>query len=276
MSTIDNAADTERFHRWQLDRLSAYESSPVLFGNGPSDVTVVTYFFRPEETAAKLFPYTKCAILETWRHCGTMKTVIVSHALTRPVEEFAKRFPDWIDVQVEPALKPRPPGDIASMSVDCNSRLHARFSTPWVLIVQDDGFPLRPGLEEFLGKWDYIGAPLNGKDDWITRRLLKTSNLAVNGGFSIRSHAICQEASRLWNAGWKHIPDCYLTQEDYFYARFLPRWVKSYDRRFRFASVDEASLFSVELAALPDSMPFGFHSAAAFCRILDRFSPSRS
>lgn len=276
MSTIDNAADAERFRRWQLDKLAACPDCSLSFKRGPSDVTVVTYFFRPEETAERLFPYTKCAILETWRHCGAMKTVIVSHAVLPPVAEFAEKFPERVEIQVEPTLKPRPPGDIHSMSVDCNSRLHARFSTPWVLIVQDDGFPLRPGLEEFLGKWDYVGAPLNGKDDWITRRLLKTSNLAVNGGFSLRSRAICQEASRLWNAGWKHLPACYLSQEDYFYARLLPRWVKSYDRRFRFASVDEASRFSVELADLPDTMPFGFHSAAAFCRILDRFFPSKA
>lgn len=271
MSTIDNSTDIERLHSWQRGRLAFYEANPPSFGKGPDGVTVVTYFFRPEETAAERFPFAKCAILETWRHCGTMKTVIVSHALTKPVAEFANQFPELVEVQVEPALRPKPPGDIESMSVDCISRLHNRFSTPAVLIVQDDGFPLRSGLEDFLGKWDYIGAPFTGNDDWITRRLLKTSNLVGNGGFCLRSRAICQEASRLWNAGWKHLPSCYLIQEDYFYARLLPRWVKSYDRRFGFASVDEASRFSVEWAALPNAMPFGFHSAAAFCRIQDRF-----
>ena len=157
------------------------------------------------------------------------------------------------------------------MSVDCISRLHKRFSTPEVLIIQDDGFPLRPGLEEFLGKSDYIGAPWRGDDDWITRRLLKTSNLVGNGGFSLRSHAICEEASRLWNAGWRHIPSCYLRQEDFFYARLLPKWSRSYQRKIHFAPMEAAVRFSVEWSSIPDSMPFGFHSAAAFRRVKEKF-----
>ena len=267
MSMTDSESDAEHLRRWQRERLAAYEASPPSFGKGPAGVTIVSYFFRPEETAAERFPYVKCGILETWRHCGMMKTVIVSHTLTQPVAEFANRFPEWVEVQVEPSLKPRPPGDIESMSVDCISKLHERFATPEVLIVQDDGFPLRPGLEEFLGKWDYVGAPWPGRDDWITRRLLKTSNLVGNGGFSLRSKAICQEASRLWNAGWHRLPRCYLMQEDIFFTRFLPRWSGHYRNRFRLAPVEDAARFSFERAAAPESLPFGFHSAEAFRRL---------
>ena len=213
MSTVDNNNDMEFLRRWQRAKLSEYGAEAPSFKPGPSGVTVLTYFFRPRETADSYFPYTKCALYETWRLCGAMKTVIVSHEITPPVAEFANRFSDLVEVQVEPSLKSNPPGDVDSMSTDCNANLHKRFSTPEVLIVQDDGFPLRPGLEEFLGRWDFVGAPWPGRDDWITRRLLKTSNLVGNGGFSLRSKAICQEASRLWNAGWHRLPRCYLMQE---------------------------------------------------------------
>lgn len=267
MGTLDNHENLERLHRWQRARLDAYGDGVPFSKKGPDGITVLTYFFRPAETAETLFPFTKCAIYETWRHFGSMKAVVVTHAPTRPVLEFANRFPGLVEVQVEPTLRPVPPRDVESMSVDCISRLHERFSTPEVLIVQDDGFPLRPGIEEFSGKWDWIGAPFTGDDDWITRRLLKTSNLVGNGGFCLRSRAICEAASKLWKAGWKHLPSCYLIQEDIFYIRLLPRWSRSYAKRFRIAPLEAASRFSLELTQAPGFLPLGFHSAAAFRKL---------
>lgn len=270
MSATDNRDSIEHLHQWQRARLAAYGEDFPDFRKGPTDVTALAYFFRPSETAENHFPHVKCAVLETWRLCGWLKTVFVVHEPTRPVVEFANRFPDWVEIQVEPGLRPRTPGDVASMSRDCISKLHERFATRDLLIVQDDGFPLRPGLEKFLGKWDWIGAPWTGADDWITRRLLKTSNLVGNGGFSLRSKNICQEASRLWKAGWHHLPSCYLMQEDIFFTRFLPRWSRSYRERIRIAPPEDAARFSLEKTAVPDELPFGFHSAEAFVKLESR------
>lgn len=84
-----------------------------------------------------------------------MKTVIVTNDSHRCVTDFAGRF-DNVEVQVESGLIP---GKLESMSIDCLGRLHTRFATPYVLTVQDDGFPLWRGLDEFVGKYDYVGAP---------------------------------------------------------------------------------------------------------------------
>lgn len=270
MSATDNRDSIEHLHQWQRARLAAYGNGEPFSRKGPAGVTILAYFFRPIETASDRFPFTKCALYETWRHCGALKTILVTHEIMPPVAKFANRFPGLVEVQVEPHLKPRSPGDVESMSVDCIARLHERFTTPEVLIVQDDGFPLRPGLEDFLGRWDYVGAPWTGDDDWITRRLLKTSNLVGNGGFSLRSHAICQEASRLWKAGWHHLPSCYLMQEDIFYTRLLPRWSRSYRDKIRIAPPEDAARFSLEKTVVPDELPFGFHSAEAFVKLESR------
>ena len=272
MSATDNREYIKRLHRWQEARLAAYGKALPDFQKGPTDVTALAYFFRPAETAEAYFPYVKCAILETWRNCGWLKTVIVVNEPSRPVVDFANRFPDWVEIRVEPSLKSHGPGDVAFMSRDCNARLHTRFSTNHVLIVQDDGFPLRPGLEEFLEKWDYIGAPWTGQDDWITRRLLRTENLVGNGGFSLRSKTICEEAARRWNGGWNVLPDCYLSQEDIFFTRFLPRWSRSYRKRIRIAPVEVAARFSVEKTSIPNQIPFGFHSAEAFVKLESRLT----
>lgn len=267
MSVTDGQSDILRLREWQRARLAAMGESALPGKTGPTEVTVLAYFFRPPETASVFFPYIKCAVLETWRHCGWLKTVIVVHSPTRPVVEFASRFPKWVEIQSEASLVEKGRGSIPSMSRDCIERLGCRFSTKYVLIVQDDGFPIRPGLEEFTGKWDYVGAPWAGDDDWITRRLLETSNIVGNGGFSLRSREICHEAARLWKAGWRHLPDCYLTQEDIFYTRFLPRWSSGYRAGVHLAPPDVAARFSVERTALPDNLPFGFHSAEAFAKL---------
>ena len=106
MSTNNNRDNVESMKQWQRARLAAYGGEFRPKGPGPSNVTVLAYFFRPVETAETHFPYTKCAIFETWRHCGAMKTVIVSHAVTPPVADFANRYPDLVEIQVEPSLRP--------------------------------------------------------------------------------------------------------------------------------------------------------------------------
>ena len=223
MSTVDNANNVKTLRNWQCARLATYGDSAPLNKKGPDDVTILTYFFRPEETAASFFPYTKCALYETWRHCGAMKTVIVSHAVTPPVAEFADRFPGLVEIQVEPTLRSRPPGDIDSMSMDCNARLHTRFSTKEVLIVQDDGFPVRPSLDRFTGRFDFIGAPMR-RPYWFVQvlgRILR--DWPCNGGFSLRSHKMCRLVSNLWAKKYSGTAFSADQTEDIFYTQTLPR-----------------------------------------------------
>ena len=274
MKTTDNAVDNERLRQWQRARLASYGSGIPSFRPGPADVTVLAYFFRPEEVAAQFFPYVKCALFETWRHCGAMKTVIVSHAMTQPVAEFASRFPGLVEVQIEPSLRPRPPGDIDSMSADCNGRLHTRFSTKYVLIVQDDGFPLRSGLEDYLGKADFLGGPRAFvRCVWwvdLVRRVLH--ECPYNGGFSLRTNRICRLASTHWEKKWKNLHPSHETIEDVFYTTTLPRESLFYRLTVRANRVFLGYDFSIEGEYYPRSVgiPFGFHSAKAFGVVTQR------
>jgi hypothetical protein len=221
-------------------------------------VTVLAYFFRPDDDAAAAFQALKHALCETWRHCGFLHTVIVGNKAFRPVVKFCAEHEN-VELQVEPDLVP---GDIYSMSVDCNSRLYARFTTPYVLIVQDDGYPLRSGLEDFVGKYDFIGAPYV-RDVWWKNLVCRIFNCwTQNGGFSLRSREICEAAAKLWNEKYSKLGKCRDSSEDIFYTRFLPLHERSYRRAFRLATNREALKFSWDAIVpipAPRDLPFGFH-----------------
>ena len=155
-------------------------------------VTVLAYYFRSLKDDGVEFRPLSHAIRETWKHCGRLNTVLVVNEKLPSVVAFAAEHEN-VEIQIEPSLKP---GDIQSMSNDCNGKLHTRFNTPYVLIVQDDGYPLRSGLEKFVGKYDFIGAPYI-RDVWWKNLICGVMGCWVqNGGLSLRSKRICEAAAR--------------------------------------------------------------------------------
>ena len=226
--------------------------------NLENEVTVLAYHFWDDQGYDAAFGRLALAVRETWRHCGQLRTVLVVNK-TRPcIEAFAAENRE-VEVQVEPSLVP---GDINSMSADCNSRLWTRFSTPYVLVIQADGYPLRGGLEEFVGKYDFTGAPYV-RDSWWKNLVCRVLNYWVqNGGFSLRSRRICEAAAKYWNGkyaarGW--FPDA---TEDLYYTKFLPLHEREYRRSFRLATNRESLRFSWDALVpipKPETLPFGFH-----------------
>lgn len=221
-------------------------------------VTILAYTFPQKDAVDVAFGKVRHAILETWRHCGKLKTVLVTSCRFEALNAFAAEN-SQVEIQVESTLRP---GDLHSMSVDCNSRLYSRFSTPYVLIVQDDGYPLRKGLEEFVGKYDFIGAPYV-RDVWWKNLICGFLNCWVqNGGFSLRSRRICEAAANYWNEKYHVLGKCQNATEDLFYTKFLPLHERSYRKRFRLATNRESLLFSWDALvpiAQPEALPFGFH-----------------
>lgn len=263
---VDNQSPLARAELadWRTKRLPVNRAIQA-FVPGPDSVTVIAYHFRPEDSFDASFDAVECAILETWRHCGIMRTSLVVNMTPPSLKAFAERHSPWVRIFENQNLVP---GRIQSMSIDCNANLHRYFETSYALIVQNDGFPLQSGLEEFLGRWDYVGAPMV-RSTPLTRFTRMDAHLAVgNGGFSLRSHHICELASYYWTRTYSHLlPDTSrFVNEDAFYCCTLPLLHRAYRKSVRFATKDEAQAFSYDAVCqpAPAAKPFGFHGPGAF------------
>ena len=208
-----------------------------------------------------MFQWIECSILQTWFVLGSLKTVIVASHDFADVNDFATAHPD-VEVQVAPNLVP---GNIKTMSLDCIKNLYSRFSTPYCLVIQDDGFPLRDALGDFLGKADFWGAPIIS-DGWKRRLAYGIGLGSFNGGFSLRSKALCEHASKNWYSVYRYLfpEDHRHLGEDFYYTtllKFLPStWFK-----YRFPSERDAFRFAFDnldghVSFPSDTIrPFGFH-----------------
>ena len=250
--------------RFSFDRMGGHVTCPTgeikpfgTHGKMP-EVTVLAYHFWGTDGYEEAFGRIEHAFKETWRHCGRLKSVLVVNESAPCVERFASENTN-VEVQIEPSLVP---GKIFTMSADMNGRLYRRFNTPYVLIIQNDGYPLRPGLEEFVGKFDFIGAPYVGLQ-WWKRVVARLTNYHVqNGGFSLRSHAICEAAAKYWNEKYHVLGDCVAASEDIFYTGTLIRKERKYRRSFRLATSRESLEFSWDAAMplpKPKHLSFGYH-----------------
>ena len=250
--------------------LRASEDRGETFRDGSSAVTALAYFFRDAANYDAKFTHLQGALLETWRHCGKLNTVVVTNQVGTALAKFVARYP-WVEVQVEPSLVP---GDINTMSIDCNSKLGERFSTPYVLTIQDDGFPLRDGLEEFVDLGcDFLGAPFC-RDLFLPRLLTRILRYApMNGGFSLRSRKVCRMAAEYWRRFYAG--EAFRTDfvEDLFYTIYLPRRHIGFWARIKPGPSDVATRFSHDAVPLRPcaGLPFGFHGAKAFEFLQERF-----
>lgn len=233
----------------------SFTTSPI------RNLTALSYFFWDDDRIHSEFWKIETAFLQTFKVCGLLPGVLVVNRRTTEIDAFCRKYA--IDVQVEESLNG---GDLPEMSLDCISRLHKRFKTEFVLIIQDDGMPIREGLEAFVGKYDYVGAPWPGHTTYYD--LFPYPRFGVgNGGFSLRSRHICETVSRLHARYAKHIPYNWLLTEDVFYCKTLRLLAPMAYRDLKFPSIEEAADFSIEceIPSLPDPpIPIGFHAPKGF------------
>lgn len=251
---------------WQWNRLETVHYGRTDYGQGPLDLTVLTYYWGADSSSPDTpFYRVESALRETWLRCGMVKSVIVTDRRTAKLQSFSEQFPS-VEIQVEPSLVA---GNLYTMSADCDGHLVERFSTPYLMIVQDDGFPLRTGVEAFLGQWDYIGAPYV-RDRFLPRLAARALNLwTMNGGFSIRSHRICELAARYWRETYHAFGDCHAVGEDAYYTETLVLRQRDYRRQMRLADNRSAIRFAWDSLVPFDvqTLPFGFHRASTFERL---------
>ncbi len=200
-----------------------------------------------------------------------LKTVFIANMEAKELSELRLRFPQWIEVRIADTLVPEPfPDDIQSMSIDMDANLADRFDTDYVLVFQDDGFPLRPGLEKFLGKYDYYGSPLRSITPIQHLKGMLTHVWPSNGGFSLRSRNCCLWANKLFREHYAMKTYRRSFCEDIFYTSTLPRHHAEYRKYVRIAPATSAHHFSFEGFNMNNdlkpgaSCPFGFHSSRGF------------
>lgn len=224
------------------------------------DVTILTYTFPKAGDEASAFARIRASIERTWKFVGRLKTVIVASHCFDELRSFVEANSE-VEVQIEPELIP---GNIKTMSLDCIRKLYMRFSTENVLIIQDDGYPIRAGLDEFVGKYDFIGAPIIS-DGWKRKIAYKLGLGSYNGGFSLRTRRLCEHASRKWYSFFsKFMPEDHRHLGEDFYYTTLLRLLPSTWFRFRFPSEREAFRFSYDslggrVSRPRDLNPFGIH-----------------
>lgn len=259
-------------------RLLAFLRESVSRGNAGlnactprGDVTCLMYFFGNAKYVEESWWKSEGALLETWRHCGMLRSVIVTNERHPVLLSFAKRYLN-VSVQIEPLLVP---GDLDTMSVDCISRLFERFDTKYVLIVQEDGFPLRSGLDAFTDSgYDFFGAP-DCRADVIPDLLTRLLNYCPsNGGFSLRTKRMCRLAANLWHDRYEGLsfdPD--VMCEDAFYTKTLPLAGLKYwfSRRQAPSILSDRFSYGAVFPLTAKMMPFGFHSASGFAAVARRF-----
>ena len=244
-----------------LRKIRSFEKAPF------SNVTLLAYFYWDDDRIDTTFHEIECAFLCAWKSWGMLPSVLVVNRTTQRIRDFCALH--GVDIQVDAMLT----GGIRPMCIDCISRLHRRFDTEYVVIVQTDGMPVNSGLERFLGKYDYVGAPWSGhtfRKDWFPYPKYGVGN----GGFSLRSKRICEQAAKAFNTFWTHLPYSWLLGDDVFYCKTMPFLSGYWRNNFRYASREEALQFSIE--HLPPDMtitmpPLGFHSAVGFDNYVKHF-----
>ncbi len=255
---------------WQHRAVEAMSGSPV----GPPSVpgvTALAYFFWDDDRIHSRFFTIECAFLATRKWCGALPCILVVNRTTPRIVAFCEA--NQIAIQIDPTLT----GGVPRMNIDCVETLHSRFQTDQVLLIQSDGFPLREGLSEFAGRYDYLGPPW-GPPSWYTRLVFPHSRFSVgNGGFSLRSKRICEMSSHYYRKVFRLLPYGYWLADDVYYAKTMPRFVPACRKTLKYAPPDVAGRFAFESNRSynpPEgTLPFGFHSAIGFRELLKDFGP---
>lgn len=247
-------------YSWEKQNLPWLQNVEFPQSKWKDQVTLLIHSFQPDEG---MFYVNEFPILHTWKMLGQLPVVIITDKETQPMSALRERFPDYVSVCISPDLKR---GDVLSLSRDCLNNLYKYFETQYCLVIQDDGFPIRDNLDDFLGKWDYIGAPFvrDLPRQYIADVLLKN---CLNGGFALRSHRYCEAVCKEWRRWGRKALRWFNwnEEEDWFYS-VRSRWNPLHRIKYclpwsvearRFAAMDILGIVDIRKYR---HVPFGIHS----------------
>jgi hypothetical protein len=253
---------------WQRQSVQVLAGRPV---SAPDvqNVTALAYFFWDDDRIDSLFYTIESAFLVTRQVCGALPCILVVNRVTPRIEAFC--VSQGIVIQIDKTLT----GGVPRMNIDCVETLYSRFETEYVMVIQSDGFPLRQGIGEFVGKYDYIGAPW-GRASWYTHLIFPYPQYCVgNGGFTVRSKRLCEMSSHYYRRKYRFLPYGYWVADDVFYCRTLPRFERRCRKTMTYAPPEVAGRFAFEtnheFYPKDGDMPFGFHSARGFEHVMKDF-----
>ncbi len=254
--------------QWQQDIIPQLSGRAVRAAD-VKNVTAAAYFFWDDDRINSLFYTIESAFLVTRRVCGALPCVLIVNRVTPRIAAFCAE--NDIQIQVDATLT----GGVPRMNIDCVETLHSRFDTEYVMLIQSDGFPLRKGLPDFIGAYDYIGAPW-GRASWYTNLVFPYPKYCVgNGGYTLRSKRLCQMASFFYRRKYRHLPYGYFLADDVYYCKTLPRFERSCRKTMVYAPPEVAGRFAFEsnreFYARDGEMPLGFHSAQGFEQVMKDF-----
>ncbi len=231
------------------------------------NVTLLAYFFWDDDRIETKFYTVECSFLCAYKSWGILPSTLVVNRETKTIRAFCDKF--GICLQVDASLT----GGVPTMNLDCIKNLYKRFDTEYVVIIQSDGMPVNAGIEDFLGKYDYVGAPWPGHCHW--KDWFPYPKYGVgNGGFCLRSKKICEQAAKSYNSFWRHLPYNWLVGDDVFYCKTMPFLSRYWKQRFCFPDRSTAIRFSIECIPpdiAPVVPPLGFHSEYGFHEYVRRF-----
>lgn len=257
---------------WLHNRLPALERKEYLKGRFGDRVTLLTNWLWMDDRFDTRLEGLLGAILMTWLHCGRMPVTLIVNRVTDKLGKMAEKW--GIRLIVKPEFRG---GGGNSKDLNRNTLLHFAdwIDTDYALTFQDHAFPLRSGLEEFVGHWDYIGAPWTfDADDWVTRFLLPRRGHVGNGAFTLRSKNLCERVAYYYRRHFRFFPHCYLFNDDYFIGKTLPSWERSFLREVKIPPPEIAAEFALEnnrrLQDQIGKLPFGFHGPDAFSYLLEK------
>lgn len=254
--------------QWQKEMVPWLSGSPV-HAPAISNVTALAYFFWDDDRIDSLFYTIECAFLVTRKVCGALPCILVVNRLTPRIESFCAA--NGVQIQIDSTLT----GGVPRMNIDCVETLHSRFQTDYVMTIQSDGFPLREGLAEFVGPYDYIGAPW-GRASWYTELVFPFPKYCVgNGGFTLRSKRLCEMSAHYYRKKYHFLPYGYWVADDVFYCKTLPRFERACRRTMVYAPPEVAGRFAFEanreFYSKDGEMPFGFHAPHGFEQVMRDF-----